>query len=65
MGGYNKEDAAKDTNTSTSKVSEAWHGARDDAAKSGDLNERNVSDSPHGRELYETFKDAGMVPGKK
>ncbi|MCK6463009.1 MAG: hypothetical protein L6Q29_04325 [Candidatus Pacebacteria bacterium] len=35
MGGYSKENAAKDTNTSTSKVSEAWHDARDDAAKDG------------------------------
>jgi len=32
---YGKEDAAKDTDTSTSKASEAWHDARDDAAKEG------------------------------
>lgn len=35
MPSYGKEDAAKDTNTSTGKVSEAWHDARDDAAKEG------------------------------
>ncbi len=34
-GGYSKSDAAKDTDSSTSKVSEAWHTARDDAAKEG------------------------------
>ena len=35
MSDYGKADAAKDTDTSTSKVSEAWHDARDDAAKEG------------------------------
>ena len=35
MPGYGKEDAAKDTDTSTGKTSEAWHDARDDAAKEG------------------------------
>jgi hypothetical protein len=63
--GYKEKDAAKDTNTSTSKTAEAWHGARDDAARSGDLNERNVSDSPEGKDLYKELKDAGMVPDKK
>ena len=33
---YSKNDAAKDTESSTSDVSRAWHDARDDAAKSGD-----------------------------
>lgn len=33
MSKYNKKDAAKDTKTSTSKVSRAWHDARNDAAK--------------------------------
>lgn len=39
MGKYSKSDAARETKTSTSKVSKAWHDARDDAqkaAKSGD-----------------------------
>lgn len=40
MDKYTKEDAAKDTGTSTSKVSEAWHDARDHAQKSGELPER-------------------------
>lgn len=35
MGGYNEKDAARDTDSLTSKVSEAWHSARDDAAKEG------------------------------
>lgn len=34
-GGYDKTDAARDTDTSTGKVSEAWHDARDDAAREG------------------------------
>jgi len=34
-GSYDKTDAAKDTSSSTSKVSEAWHQAREDAAKEG------------------------------
>ncbi len=33
--GYDKTDAAKATDASTSKVSEAWHQAKDDAAKEG------------------------------
>lgn len=32
-GEYDKVDASKDTGDSTSKVSEAWHDARDDAAE--------------------------------
>lgn len=34
-GGYDKTDAARDTGDSSSKVSEAWHDARDRAAKDG------------------------------
>lgn len=34
-GGYDKTDAAKDTDSSTRDVSSAWHDARDDAAKEG------------------------------
>jgi hypothetical protein len=34
-GEYDKVDASKDTGDSTSKVSEAWHDARDDAAEEG------------------------------
>lgn len=40
MSDYTKKDAAKDTNTSTSKVSKAWHDAREDAQKGGELPER-------------------------
>jgi hypothetical protein len=34
-GGYDKSDASKDTGDSASKVSEAWHDARDKAAEEG------------------------------
>jgi len=54
---YTKKDAAKETETTTSKVSETWHAARDDAAKSGELNERNVNDSPEGRSIFAIIKD--------
>ncbi|MBI2620877.1 hypothetical protein HYW61_01465 [candidate division WWE3 bacterium] len=37
---YDKDDAAKDTDSTAKEVSEAWHTARDDAQKSGDLPER-------------------------
>lgn len=43
MGDYTKKDAAKETNTSTSKVSKAWHDAREDAQKSGELPERKTN----------------------
>ena len=35
MAGYTKGDAGRDTGASTGKVSQAWHQARDDAAKEG------------------------------
>jgi len=35
MSKYTKKDAARDTGTSVKKVSQAWHDARDDAAKEG------------------------------
>lgn len=34
-GSYSKSDASKDTSSSASQVSHAWHDARDDAAKEG------------------------------
>ncbi len=40
---FDKPDAAKETDTSTSKVSEAWHDAREAAQKSGELPEREAS----------------------
>ena len=40
MTGYNEKDAAKDTGVSVKEVNQAWHDARDDAMKSGELNER-------------------------
>lgn len=35
MSKYGEADAAKDTGSSASQVKEAWHDARDDAAKEG------------------------------
>ena len=40
---YTDKDAAKDTDSSTSKVNEAWHDARDHASEV----ERNVSKTSH------------------
>ncbi len=40
MSAYNEKDAAKDTDSSSKEVSEAWHQAREDAQKSGELPER-------------------------
>lgn len=40
MSKYTKKDAAKDTDVSISEVSRAWHAARDDAMKAGELPER-------------------------
>ncbi|CAE7270685.1 unnamed protein product [Symbiodinium microadriaticum] len=37
---YTKKDAAKDTGVSLKEVSKAWHQARDDAQKAGELPER-------------------------
>lgn len=61
---YTKEDAARDTGSSTSEVSKSWHKARDDAASSGHLTERNeskVGDSEHGSVIHEFFKSIGLV----
>jgi hypothetical protein len=68
MAKYSENDAAKDTDASSREASKAWHQARDDAASSGELEERNenkVSDSETGKELYGIFKEAGMTGGKK
>ncbi|MBP8689472.1 hypothetical protein KBH77_03935 [Patescibacteria group bacterium] len=49
MSKYDVDDAARDTDSSSSKTSEAWHDARDDAERSGDLPERGwnkLDDSP-------------------
>ena len=59
---YTKEDASKDTQSNVSEVSQAWHAAREDAARSGHLEERNVnkvSDSELGPELYAAIKSLG------
>jgi len=44
---YTEKDAAKDTGDSVPKVKETYHKARDDAAGSGELIERNVSKTSH------------------
>ena len=53
-GGYDKSDAAKDTGSSTSKVSEAWHDARNDA----------VRDGGHGISSSRGVKDGSNDSGK-
>lgn len=37
---YDKKDAARDTDSTIKDVAHAWHTARDDAQKAGDLPER-------------------------
>lgn len=61
---YTKQDAARDTRSSTKSVSRAWHAARDHAASSGHLSSRNrnkTSDSPEGGILHGIFKALGMT----
>jgi hypothetical protein len=41
--GYDKKDAAKDTGSSISEVSRAWHDAREHAQAAGELPERAAS----------------------
>jgi len=56
---YDKKDAAKDTKSSVKEVGKAWHQARDDAASSGQLDERNnnkTNDSENGPILRDIFK---------
>jgi hypothetical protein len=68
MSDYTKKDAANETDSTPKDASKAWHSAREDAAGSGELEERNenkVSDSPEGKELYGEFKKAGMVGENK
>ena len=51
MSKYGKGDAAKDTGSSSKSTRSAWHDARDHAAGSGHLSERNknkVRDSENG-----------------
>ncbi len=52
MGGYDKSDAAKDTDSSISKVSEAWHNAKDDSG--------NVRESGSERSAGETSTTKGQ-----
>lgn len=48
-GGYDKKDAAADTGVSTKEVSRAWHDARDDAQKAGELPERAANKAAKGK----------------
>ena len=48
MSGYDKSDAAKDTDSSSRDVSQAWHDARDDAVDSGDLSRGGSTHSDSG-----------------
>lgn len=61
MSKYGKGNVASDTNSSHKEVSSAWHDARDDAAGSGYLSERNdnkTSDSKEGGLLSSIFNAA-------
>ena len=60
--GYTKEDAAKESKSSPKEVSEAWHGARDDAAKEGGW---GVPSERHGGEKDSGSKDSGGNSGKQ
>lgn len=63
MSKYSNKDAARDTSSSGKEVSRAWHQARQDAAGSGSLNERNenkTSDSPEGKILGGIFRALGF-----
>lgn len=58
MSDWTKKDTAKETSSSVRETSRAWHTARDDAAGSGFLNERNdnkTSDSEEGSILNGIF----------
>lgn len=68
MSKWTPKDTSKATGDSTSKVSEAFHQARNDAAASNELSERNiskVSDSEVGPSLQKTFQEAGLVGSGK
>jgi len=67
VGGYGKEDAAKETGVSGKELGRTWHQAREDAASSGHLPERNdnkVSDSPEGNAIMD-FISSFFGGGKK
>ncbi|MEK7603646.1 MAG: hypothetical protein AAB461_00820 [Patescibacteria group bacterium] len=56
---WDKKDTAERDGVSVKEVSNAWHQAREDAASSRELEERNenkVSDSEDGSTLYDIFK---------
>lgn len=61
IGPYDKSDAAKDTNSSERDVSNAWHDARSDAERSGDLDRGSESGSGghggSGSESTDTYSD--------
>lgn len=64
---YSEKDAAKDTQSSEKETKQAWHSARDDAASSGHLPERNdnkLKDSENGPKLGKIFDKAGMRGNK-
>lgn len=63
MSRWDEEDAAEETETSEREVRRAWHDARDHAAGSGQLNERNTrktSDSREGGILSGIFRKIGL-----
>lgn len=60
---WTKDDSAEHDNVPAKEVSRAWHSARDDAASSGELDERNsnkTSDSENGGFLNFLARLAGL-----
>jgi hypothetical protein len=56
---YTQDDARNETGASRSEIREAWHEAREDASKSGEVPERDwskVSDSKEGKAIFSFLK---------
>lgn len=64
---YDKKDAANDTGSSVKETSTAWHDAREDAQKDGELTERAVEKISQDKEVHEKVNEAyeRIVENKK
>jgi hypothetical protein len=64
MSKYSQKQAARDTNSNAREARRAWHDARDHAAGSGHLRERNhnkTQDSSEGAWLGKFFRKIGLT----
>ncbi len=59
--GYTKDDCAKETKSTPKEVSNAWHTARDDAAKESNW---SVPSNRHGDESRDSGKNDSGGSGK-